>query len=117
MRAALPLRHVIPVPLAPAHVIGVLRYQGKALTAMSLAALLGVGGWRVDPTVLLVLGWGPRLVAVDCEAIPKRGSLSRAAVDAARGRQPGLTIELPVGDGDIVRLIDLPRLLSARPLS
>ena len=113
LRAALPLRHVVPVPLAPAHVIGVLRYQGKALAAMSLAALLGIRGWRVDPAVLLVLASGSRMLAVDCEVIPKPAALSLSAVEAARGRERGLTIELPTGDGDIIHLIDLERLFSA----
>ncbi len=117
LRAALPLRHVTPVPLAPAHVIGVLRYEGKALAAMSLAALLGVRGWRVDPAVLLVLACGQRLVAVDCEVIPKLSSLPLAVVEAARGREREPTIDLTVGDGDIVRLIHLDRLLAGRPVS
>src|SRR5438132_3865919 len=39
LRAALPLRLVTPVPLAPPPVIGVLRYQGRIVTALSLASL------------------------------------------------------------------------------
>jgi chemotaxis signal transduction protein len=112
--AALPLKHVTAVPLAPAHVIGVLRYQGKVLAAMSLAALLGIRGWRTDPAVLLLLTCNRRMLAVDCETIPKRASLSLAAVESARGREPGPIVEVPFGDGDGVRLVDLDRLLSAR---
>ena len=38
LRAALPLRLVTPVPLSQPHVIGVLRYQGSVLAALSLGA-------------------------------------------------------------------------------
>ncbi len=41
LRAAVPLKMVTPVPLSPPHVIGILRFQGQILTAMSLSSLLG----------------------------------------------------------------------------
>src|SRR5687767_10137255 len=70
LRAALPLRMVTPVPLSAPHVIGVLRFQGQVLAALSLASLLGGHGWRQDPAVLLVVDRGDgELCAVDCEAI------------------------------------------------
>ena len=72
LRAALPLRLVTPVPLSQPHVIGVLRYQGQVLAALSLASLLGGHGWRQDPAVLLVVDRGDgELCALDCEAIPR----------------------------------------------
>src|SRR5437868_13919035 len=73
LRAAVPLRMVTPVPLSPAHVIGILRFQGQILTAMSLASLLGGRGWREDPAVLLVVdpGMGARRFALECERIRK----------------------------------------------
>ena len=58
MRAALPLKGVTQVPLAPSSVIGILRFQGQVITVMSLASLLGNPGWREDPQTLLVLELG-----------------------------------------------------------
>ena len=81
LRAAVPLKMVTPVPLSPPHVIGILRFQGQIVTALSLASLLGGRGWREDPAVLLVVdpGFG-RLVALDCERIPKPSGLPHAQV-------------------------------------
>src|SRR2546423_1164057 len=91
LRAAVPLKMVTPVPLSPPHVIGILRFQGQILTAMSLSSLLGGRGWREDPAVLLVVdpGLGGRLLALDCERIPKPVPLPHALVEEARARQAG----------------------------
>src|SRR5256885_11499923 len=53
LRAAVPLRMVTGVPLSPPHVIGILRFQGQILTAMSLSSLLGGRGWRGEPAAIL----------------------------------------------------------------
>src|SRR3954468_7268056 len=112
LRAAVPLRMVTPVPLSPPHVIGILRFQGQIVTALSLASLLGGRGWREDPAVLLVVdpGFG-RLVALDCERIPKPSGLPHALVeearaidgtglrDHARRDAPGEPPESPEADG------------------
>ena len=85
LRAAMPLTALTPVPLAPPHVVGIVRFRGQAVTVLSFAALFGVGGWRVDPAVLVVLeGPGGRLIAIDCEHIPRAQTLPAAAVLAAR---------------------------------
>ncbi|TMA19216.1 MAG: chemotaxis protein CheW, partial [Deltaproteobacteria bacterium] len=85
LRAAVPLKMVTAVPLSPPHVIGILRFQGQIVTALSLASLLGGRGWREDPAVLLVVdpGFG-RLIALDCERIPKPTGLPHALVEEAR---------------------------------
>src|SRR5712692_6380712 len=95
LRAAVPLKMVTAVPLSPPHVIGILRFQGQILTALSLASLLGGRGWREDPAVLLVVdpGFG-RLVALDCERIPKPVGLPHALVEEARGRSGGAIVEI-----------------------
>lgn len=114
LRAALPLRMVTPVPLSAPHVIGVLRFQGQVLAALSLASLLGGHGWRQDPAVLLVLERGDgELCAVDCESIPRPLGLPVGAVEAARTRADGPVLEVFTGD-QLIHLIDPPRLL-ARP--
>jgi chemotaxis signal transduction protein len=114
LRAALPLRLVTPVALSQPHVIGVLRYQGFVLAALSLAALLGGHGWRQDPAVLLVVERGDgELCALDCEAIPRPLSLPSAAVEVARSQTDGPVIEVPVNNNrQIIHLIDLPRLFA-----
>ena len=95
LRAAVPLRMVTPVPLSPPHVIGILRFQGQIVTALSLASLLGGRGWREDPAVLLVVdpGFG-RLVAVDCERIPKPVGLPLKQVEDARAKATGAVAEV-----------------------
>jgi purine-binding chemotaxis protein CheW len=113
LRAALPLRLVTPVPLSQPHIIGVLRYQGQVLAALSLAALLGGHGWRQDPAVLLVVGRGDgELCALDCEAIPRPLSLSAGAVEAARTHAEGPVVEVSLGHRQVIHLIDLPRLFA-----
>jgi purine-binding chemotaxis protein CheW len=104
LRAAMPLTALTPVPLAPPHVVGIVRFRGQAVTVLSFAALFGVGGWRVDPAVLVVLE-GPegRLIAIDCEHIPRAATLPAAAIAAARaaaplgsgGKSPLLEVALP----------------------
>ncbi|HEX8538803.1 MAG TPA: chemotaxis protein CheW [Cystobacter sp.] len=115
LRAALPLRLVTPVPLSQPHVIGVLRYQGQVLAALSLAALLGGHGWRQDPAVLLVVERGDgELCALDCEAIPRPLSMPTVAVEAARAQTEGpVTQVLMSGSRQIIHLIDLPRLFAS----
>lgn len=114
LRAALPLRLVTPVPLSEPHVIGVLRYQGQVLAALSLAALMGGHGWRQDPAVLLVVDRGDgELCALDCEAIPRPLSLSSAAVEAARTHSEGPVTEVLLSTTrQVIHLIDLPRLFA-----
>lgn len=114
LRAALPLRLVTPVPLSQPHVIGVLRYQGQVLAALSLAALLGGHGWRQDPAVLLVVDRGDgELCALDCEAIPRPLSLPSAAVETARAHTEGPVTEVLLSSSrQIIHLIDLPRLFA-----
>ena len=102
-----------PVPLARPHIVGILRFQGQIVTALSMAALLGVKGWRQDPSVLLVVdpGWG-RLVAIDCEEVPRPVSIPHTAVEDARSRDRG--ISEAVHDGQIIHLLDLGKLLDRR---
>lgn len=115
VRAALPLRGVTPVPLAPPHVIGVLRFRGDVVTVFSLASLLGVRGWRLDPTVLLLVDVGGRVVAFDCEEIPTAIGVAARVVDGANAAGDVL-VEIPLPDGATLTLIDDPaRLLAAAP--
>ncbi len=106
---------VTPVPLSPPHVIGILRFQGQIVTALSLASLLGGRGWREDPAVLLVVdpGFG-RLVALDCERIPKPSGLPQAQVAEARARSSGATCEITLAGTRQVNLLDLLRLMDRR---
>lgn len=115
LRAAVPLRMVTPVPLSPPHVIGILRFQGQILTALSLASILGGRGWREDPAVLLVVdpGFG-RLVALDCERIPKPIGFPHALVEEARGRTQGPVVEVTLPGMRQVNLLDLRRLMDRR---
>jgi len=114
LRSVVPLRRVTPVPLSRPHVVGILRFQGQIITALSMASLLGIKGWRQDPAVLLVVdpGWG-RLVAIDCEEVPRPIGLHVAAVEETRARGAKAIHEIAHA-GHIIHLIDLLRLLDRR---
>ncbi|BDG02755.1 chemotaxis protein CheW [Anaeromyxobacter oryzae] len=113
LRAVLPLRLVTPVPRSPLHVIGVLRFQGQLVTAVSLMTLLGVKGWRQDCAVLLVLERedGHR-IAIDCEHVPRIEALPQRAVDQARARGGGPVREVTTAGVRTVGLVDVPALLA-----
>jgi len=114
LRAVVPLRRVTPVPLSKPHVIGILRFQGRIVTAVSLASLLGVKGWSQDPAVLLVVdpGWGP-LTALDCEQIPKPTTVPASVIEQARAHASGPIIEIPAGT-EMIHYLELGRLLDRR---
>ena len=113
LRAAVPLRLVTPVPLSPPHVVGILRFQGQIVTALSLSSLLGGRGFRQDPAVLLVVDAGHgRLVALDCEQIPKPVSLPALLVDEARSRGKGPVIEVTLPGLRQINLLNLGRLIA-----
>ena len=116
LRAAVPLKMVTAVPLSPPHVVGILRFQGQILTAMSLASLLGGHGWREDPAVLLVVdpGMGGPLFALDCERIPKPISLPLTSVQEARARARGPLAPVAAPGVPPLDLIDLRRLMDRR---
>ena len=112
LRAAVPLRSVTPVPLSRPQVIGILRFQGQIVTALSLASLLGGRGWREDPAVLLVVdAGGGNLVAVDCERIPKPTGIPHALVNEARARSTAAVVEITLPGLRQIHLADLQRLV------
>lgn len=114
LRAAVPLKMLAPVPLAPRHVVGVVRFQGLTITVLSLASLLKSTGWMVDPAVLLVVDAGHgHLIALDCEDIPKPTALPAAAVEQARVSATGPVLDVVVGNEQPVYLLDIARLLTA----
>ena len=107
-----PLRLVTPVPLSDSTLAGVVRFQRRLLSVVSLAGVLGPKGWRRDPSVLLVLKLqGDRLAAVDCEEIPRALCLPLKAVEEARqGAASGPVLLVKRPDQEPLRLIDLNRL-------
>lgn len=112
LRGAMPLRLVTPVPLAPPGIVGVVRHQGRILTVLSLASLLGCRGWRQDPAVLLVLERGDgELVACDCEQVPVATAIPALSLAQAPASADGLTRELRLPGNGIAQLIDVGRLL------
>jgi len=112
LRGSVPLRLVTPVPLSPPHVVGILRFQGQVIAALSLAALLGGRGWRQDPAVLLVLeGPSGDLLALDCEQVPQPLAVPLRAVEEARARG-GAVVPVGLPGARQVNLIDLDRLLA-----
>lgn len=115
LRGVMPLRDVRPVPMAPPHVVGLVRYEGSLIPAFSLAGLVGVRGWRRDPTVLLLLTLdGARVVAIDSETIPKPALLPIDAVQRAReSASDAAAVEVLRADGTTITLLDIG-LLAAR---
>jgi purine-binding chemotaxis protein CheW len=112
LKAAVPLRFVTPVPLAPPHVLGILRFQDQIILAISLASLLGNRAWRRDPTVLLVVeARKGKLVAFDCEQVPRTTAVPIRLLQQAAMHRTGVMSDLPTPDGNVVSLIDLGRLI------
>lgn len=109
--AAIPIKAVVPVPLAARQVVGVLRFRGDIITVLSLASLLGAGGWRVDPAVLLVVETAHQLMAFDCEQIPRASTISAAAAREALARDPGPVVEVVTSASSSVFLIEVNRLV------
>jgi purine-binding chemotaxis protein CheW len=108
LRGALPLRFVTPVPLAPAHVLGVLSFQGRNLLAVGLSSLLGGRGWRVDPAVLVVVERSAEWIAFACEQIPRPTALPARLTEEARARSTGAIVDVDLA-GARLRLIDPDR--------
>lgn len=112
LRGTVPLKMVTPVPLSPPHVVGVLRFQGQVIAALSLAALLGGRGWRQDPAVLLVVEIRPgELFAVDCEQVPQPLPIPQRIVDEARSRSTGPLCLVGIPGARPVTVVDLQSLL------
>ncbi len=115
MRAVIPLDTATPLPLAGAHVVGLVRFQGEILTVFSLCSLLGAQGCGQDPTVLLVVSTEVGgLVALDSVQIPRTGSLPLPAVERARAQGAGPAVAVVDADRMPVHLLDLGRLLAGR---
>ncbi|HLL53319.1 MAG TPA: chemotaxis protein CheW [Myxococcaceae bacterium] len=116
LRACLPLRLVTPVPLSAPHVVGVIRFQGQLISALSLSAMLDGKGWRQDPSVLLIVEPVPgHVVALDCEQIPRLISLPLQAVDRARARSGAEpVVELALKGQRPINMIDLKLLFERR---
>lgn len=115
LRGVVPLKTVTPIPLSPPDVIGILRFQGQVITALSLASVLGGLPWRQDPTVLLVAeGAGGRLVAFDSEEIPRPIRLPLSLVEQARTRTVGAVHEIVTEQMHVIRLLDLQQVLTRR---
>ncbi len=113
LRATVSAELVTAVPGAPSYVLGILRYEGEIVPVYSLASLVGVRGWREDPAAVVVVDLGAgKLMGIDCEAVPRPVAVSRAAARPEHGQ--GKMVELSVGEGRTVSLLDLERLLAER---
>jgi purine-binding chemotaxis protein CheW len=112
LRAAVPLRRVAPVPLAPPEVVGIVRWSGVVLTVFSLAFLLGGQGSRGDSSYLVILErGGGRLVAFDCAQIPLATTRPAREVELARTRNNGPIVDVSREDR-ILSVIDVEKLLA-----
>jgi chemotaxis signal transduction protein len=113
LRGSVPLKLVTPVPLSPPHVVGILRFQGQVIAALSLAVLLGGRGWRQDPAVLLVVeGPSGDLVALDCEQVPQPMAVPLRVVEEAQGRGRETVTQVALPGARSINLVDLDRLLA-----
>lgn len=111
LRGCLPLRLVTPLPLAPPHVLGVVRFQGEIVTAFSLTMLLGARGWGSDPFVLVVVKLSSgQLVALDCEQIPVQVEIPRSEVEGQALPPGDLSTPVVVAGPRVLHLIDVERL-------
>lgn len=114
LRAVLPLRGGSFIPLVSSHVLGVLRFQGRLVCAMSLLAPLGAKGWRRECSVLLVVERDDaRWAAIDFEQVPRIAELPLADIEQARARSKGPVLDVTLRGRRQVGLIDLSALISA----
>ena len=112
LRAAMSLKLIAPVPLSAPQVVGIVRHRGRLVTTLSLASLVGVKGWRTDPTVLLLVEPAPgKLIGLDCEEIPKPGALPLRAIEKARDGRHGPILEIFTPGAATVHLLDVRALL------
>jgi chemotaxis signal transduction protein len=109
LRGCVSLRLVTPLPLAPPHVLGVVRFQGEIVTAFSMTMLLGARGWGQDPFVLVLVKLpGDQTVALDCEQIPVQVEVPRTDRQAL---PPGEVVAPVVVAGPrVIQLLDVERL-------
>jgi len=111
LRGCLPLRLVTPLPLAPPHVLGVVRFQGEIVTAFSMTMLLGARGWGADPFVLVVVKLAEgQTVALDCEQIPVQVEIPRSEVDRRTLSPDAVAAPVVVPGPRVIQLIDIERL-------
>jgi CheY-like chemotaxis protein/chemotaxis signal transduction protein len=79
-----PVSGLVPVPLSPPHVLGVVRFRGEVLAALSAAWLAGASGARAHQEAFLVAqSPSGRRFALDCERVPEPMLLREAAQGAA----------------------------------
>jgi purine-binding chemotaxis protein CheW len=126
LRGILPLGAVTPVPLAGPNIVGVTRFQGRLVTVLSLASLLGGRAWVRDPTNLLVLDNDDGLIAVDCMDVPRTVAVeARAAPDRAKTSDDAFGeafSPITLAGGEAALLVDVGRLVAGahvgkRPVS
>ena len=114
LRACLPLKGVVPVPLAKRGVVGITRWEGRVVAVFSLSSLLGLKGWRRDPSVLLLISRGDTTVGLDCEEIPRSVQLPFQALAGVALDQAVQALSVPVpgqAQPRLVHWIDPDRLL------
>ena len=115
LRAVAPLRLVTPVPLVPSHVIGIVRFQGEIVTALSLVSLLRGRAWRIDSRFLLILEPAPnRLLAIDCAEIPVAIALPGRLVATGTLRDDGVR-EVTTPEHETIGVLDVIGLLARLP--
>jgi len=113
MLAVLPLTAVTPVPLAPNAVLGMLRFQGALIPALSLASMLVGRAVRRDPVALVIVSsTSGRVVALDCEQIPGVIGIDPSRVAIARDGVSEPFVELTAEDGEPINLLDVDVLLT-----
>ncbi len=111
LRAAVPLRRVASVPLAPPEVVGIVRWSGVVLTVFSLAFMLGGHGSRGDSGNLVILErGGGRLVAFDCSQIPLAMTRPAREIELARTRSSGALLDVSTGNRTLT-IVDVEKLL------
>jgi purine-binding chemotaxis protein CheW len=118
LRACLPLKGLAPVPLAKRGVVGITRWEGRVVAVFSLSSLLGLKGWRRDPSVLLLISKGDATVGLDCEEIPRSLQLPFQSLSGSSGDGAVQALSVPVPGQEQPRLlhwIDPDRLFKAGP--
>lgn len=108
------------LPNAPPYVCGLINLRGTVLTVIDLALRFGLPRPEPDQRhVTIVVAFGDRLIGLRVDSVsnilalpPDAVQPAPRAVDAVSGNDPGLIHAIAIYDDNMIRMIDLDRLLS-----
>lgn len=106
---------MVPVPLSPPFIKGIINVRGRIHTVIDLPLLLGYGTSRHAPSAFVLLGEGDMALAVEAEEISGIETLTSAHLESLTIHEEGegsLVKAVIRHQGDPVRIVDIQRILN-----